>query len=187
MLFAANESDISTDIYFENITYNALSLAAHFELARLKVDSETSIQDHSWASYGSNDGESKYAWSTSFNELCSSRCNLLSFRLFSDITRPVLNQFAYSTEKSLAYNNTLSNDYAFEQMTTHYPEQLTEKYYDCTISPFNAFVNAIGVSISNAQTIGAIFTSFLIIFIAQILTRYDKKKYKFDSPYEAVS
>lgn len=122
------------DLYYSDVAYDAMSLSSYFEKARLKAEDSSAVTSASkniteWWKYGGGEGSSENAWAKSFDKLCSGKCKLLTFRLYSESKKSKMNKYMYSTSNSLAYNNSLIvNATALQKMCDKYPEKLTEVY-----------------------------------------------------------
>ena len=72
-----------SDLYFPNISYDAMSLSMSAEKLRRTVKS------------GNFNKYQNLTWYQSFQKLCNGRCNLLTFEMFEHTTRPKMNEFIY--------------------------------------------------------------------------------------------
>ena len=86
------------DLYFQNNSFDAMSLSASVEKKRLK--SQNKLNDFAY---------SESAWQKAFGTLCKGRCNLLSFRMLETSATPVLNDYFYRRNSSIAFKDSLYN------------------------------------------------------------------------------
>jgi hypothetical protein len=120
---------------------------------------------------------------------------MFSFRLQQNAQRPILNDFFYSTNTSLAYSNTLNNKVALHNMALIYPERLIETYYECYPTIGSAFTTAVGLAKGNADLFVAVGSMIVINFVlyyvyfskrVKLRSRIENDKIEKDAIYTAL-
>jgi hypothetical protein len=92
---------------------------------------------------------------------------MLVMELLSNNRLPSINKYYYKPKVSPAFNDALFREKALGSLRDTFPEPMTEKYYECSTAPEDAFNTAIGVASSTATlygTIGLTGICFLLIF-----------------------
>jgi len=82
------------DLYYKKVAYVAMSLSSYIEQKRLKQ----SVQDVPFNEIPAKDA----AWKKVF-KFCDGKCNMFTFRLRSDTATPIMNDYFYRRNSSLAF------------------------------------------------------------------------------------
>lgn len=155
------------DLLTADKAYDAMSISISAEkLRKLSANSKSS----NWDKFSNS------SWYNAFNNLCGARCNLLSFELLDTSQKPVVNQFLYRLNQSASFNNTLEKPKALASMRLRSPTQLTEVYYECTLTPISALQVATGLAMGNAALYSRLLWLVVLNIIVCFIIFYEKQE-----------
>jgi len=112
----------------------------------------------------------------------------LLYVIFLAETGKFINYYAFKPSGRSCTSNLIPNLDAFNLLKRAPPIELTERYYECVMTPYDSAFEALGLSMGNADLFTATGTMVILLFVSMWLRSvHNYKDNVFDAPAVDVS